>query len=60
MKQANKEQSSSRTLGANKTQDLTQSQKLEEVRAPIYAEVMADNPALTKEELAEMMDEMGF
>ena len=42
------------------TPKLTQSQKLEEVRTPIYAEVIAENPGLMKEELAEMMDEMGF
>ncbi len=60
MKQVNKDQSSLKTSGVTKQQDLTQTQKLEEVRAPIYDEVMAENPALTKEELAEMMDEMGF
>ncbi len=42
------------------TSKLTQSQKLEQVRAPIYAEVIAENPGLTKEELAEMMSEMGI
>ena len=60
MKQANKERSSSKTSVESKQQDLTQNQKLEEVRAPIYDEVMAENPGLTREELAEMMDEMGF
>jgi hypothetical protein len=35
-------------------------QKLEEVRAPIINEVLAENPGLTKDKLTEMMEEMGF
>ena len=42
------------------TPKLSQSQKLEQVRAPIYAEVMAENTGLSREKLAEMMEEMGF
>ena len=34
--------------------------KLEDVRAPIIDEVLAENPGLTKEKLRQMMDEMGF
>jgi len=43
--------------------DITESQRLErlqDVRAPIIAEVMAENPGLTEEQLIQMMDEMGF
>ena len=42
---------------------ITESQRLErlkDVRAPIISEVMAENPGLTKEQLIQMMDEMGF
>ena len=42
---------------------ITESQRLErlkDVRRPIISEVMADNPGLTKEQLIQMMDEMGF
>jgi hypothetical protein len=35
-------------------------QKLEEIRAPIIVEVLAENPRLTKEKLTKMMEEMGF
>ncbi len=41
----------------------TESQRLErlkDVRAPIISEVIAENPGLTKEQLTQMMDEMGF
>ena len=41
----------------------TESQRLErlkDVRRPIISEVMAENPRLTKEQLIQMMDEMGF
>ena len=34
--------------------------RLEDVRAPIIEEVLAENPGLTKEQLMQMMDEMGF
>jgi len=34
--------------------------RLKDVRAPIISEVMAENPGLTKEQLNQMMDEMGF
>jgi len=43
--------------------DITESQRLErleDVRAPIISEVMAENSGLTKEQLIQMMDEMGF
>ena len=33
---------------------------LKDVRAPIISEVMAENPTLTKEQLIQMMEEMGF
>ena len=42
---------------------ITESQRLErleDVRAPIISEVMAENPGLTEEQLIQMMDEMGF
>ena len=42
---------------------ITESQRLErlkDVRRPIVSEVMAENPGLTKEQLIQMMDEMGF
>ena len=42
---------------------ITESQRLErlkDVRRPIISEVMAENPGLTKEQLIQMMDEMGF
>ena len=42
---------------------ITESQRLErlkDVRAPIISEVIAENPGLTKEQLTQMMDEMGF
>ena len=42
---------------------ITESERLErlkDVRRPIIAEVMADNPGLTEEQLIRMMDEMGF
>ena len=42
---------------------ITESQRLErleDVRAPIISEVMAENSGLTKEQLIQMMDEMGF
>ena len=48
--------------GASKN-GITESERLErlkDVRAPIIAEVMAENPGLTKEQLIQMMDEMGF
>ena len=34
--------------------------RLKDVRAPIISEVMAENPGLTKKQLIQMMDEMGF
>ena len=34
--------------------------RLEDVRAPIIDEVLAENPGLTKVKLTEMMEEMGF
>ena len=34
--------------------------RLNDVRAPIILEVMAENPGLTREQLTQMMDEMGF
>ena len=42
---------------------ITESQRLErlkDVRAPIISEVIAENPGLTKAQLMQMMDEMGF
>ena len=42
---------------------ITESQRLErleDVRAPIISEVIAENPGLTEEQLIQMMDEMGF
>ena len=35
-------------------------ERLKDVRRPIISEVMTDNPGLTKEQLIQMMDEMGF
>mgnify|MGYP001227516961 CR=1 FL=1 len=35
-------------------------ERLKDVRAPIISEVMAENPGLTKEQLIQMMEEMGF
>ena len=43
--------------------DITEPQRLErlqDVRAPIISEVMAENPGLTEEQLIQMMNEMGF
>ena len=34
--------------------------RLEDVRAPIIDEVLAEDPGLTKVKLTEMMEEMGF
>ncbi len=45
------------------TVPITESQRLErleDVRAPIISEAMADNSGLTKKQLIQMMDEMGF
>ena len=45
------------------TDPITESQRLErleDVRAPIISEVIAENPGLTEEQLIQMMDEMGF
>ena len=39
---------------------LSQREKLEVLRGPIYQDVMDENPGLTKEQLSKMMDEMGF
>ena len=35
-------------------------ERLKDVRAPIISEVMAENSTLTKEQLIQMMEEMGF
>ena len=34
--------------------------RLQAFREPIIAEVMAENPGLSREQLVQMMDEMGF
>jgi len=34
--------------------------RLQAFREPIIAEVMAENPRLSREQLVQMMDEMGF
>ena len=34
--------------------------RLQAFREPIIAEVMAENPGLSREQLLQMMDEMGF
>ena len=49
--------------GHHKTKPIEESERLRrlnDVRAPIINEVMAENPGLTGEQLVKMMDEMGF
>ena len=43
-----------------KGKTLSQRQKLEVLRGPIYQDVIDENPGLTKEQLSKTMDEMGF
>jgi hypothetical protein len=49
--------------GHHKTKPIEESERLRrlnDVRAPVINEVMAENPGLTREQLVKMMDEMGF
>ena len=49
-----------RRLKRGSEEESARLRKLEDVRAPIINEVLAENPGLTKEKLRQMMDEMGF
>ena len=57
------EQETRRVAQRGTENGITEAQRLErlqDVRAPIIAEVLAENPGLTEEQLIQMMDEMGF
>ena len=54
-----KSEESMRSTGGSKDES-ARLKRLEDVRAPIIEEVLAENPGLTKEQLTQMMDEMGF
>jgi len=49
-----------RSIKRDSKEETVRLRKLEDVRAPIIDEVLAENPGLTKEKLRQMMDEMGF
>lgn len=57
------ESTNDRSKGMNEAKADSESQRLARLQAfrePIIAEVMAENPGLSKEQLVQMMDEMGF
>ena len=57
------ESRNNKSNGMSETKVDSESQRLARLQAfrePIIAEVMAENPGLSREQLVQMMDEMGF